>query len=213
VPGLRKSLVDDSSSLLQAGAKGGRQGNVLLLRHPDVPWPECDCVTRGPQSFGRALHLGLGSGHEREATLVCNSAGMPFQDSSFKRVVLWHVVDTGDEPELAEACRVLEHGGELLVLGINPYGLRSRLESEAKALPRLHSSRLEARLHELSMEVDAVLGVGFYGVTNRIVQRGQVSGLLLPFVDLLLIRAKPIDTTPMNALRLGQFRAGVAPTS
>lgn len=192
---------------------GGRQGNVLLLRHPDIPWPECACVTRGPQSFGRALHLELGSGRERESTLFCNSAELPFQDSSFRRVVLWHVIDTAEEPELVEACRVLDHDGELLVLGINPFGLRFRLESEAKALPHLHTSRLEARLHELSMEVDAVLGVGFYGVTNRILQRGQVSGLLLPFVDLLLIRAQPINSTPMNALRLDQFQAGVAPTA
>jgi hypothetical protein len=210
---MRKPLADDSSSLLQTGSLGGRQGNVLLIRHPEVSWPDCDCVTRGPQSFDRSLHLVLGAGQERESRLVCSSAELPFQEYTFKRVVLWHVISAGDEPELSEACRVLVPGGELLVLGINPLGLRARLDREAKNLPQLHSRQLQARLRELNMEVDAVLGAGFIGLTNRTMRHGQLSGLLLPLVDLVLVRAQPAESPPMNALRLEQFQAGVAPTA
>ncbi len=202
-----------SSGLLQAAAQGGRQGNVLLIKHSDLPWPEVSAVAREQQSFGRAVHLSLGAGPERYSGMQCRSDELPFLDASFRQVALWHVVATGQEAELAEACRVLLPGGELLILGLNHLALGARFDRQAKMLPRLHRQALDQQLQELGMEITGAMGTGLAGLGSANIRQGAWSGLLLPFVDQLVLRAQHVHPSGLTPLRLQRIPAGVAPSA
>jgi hypothetical protein len=208
-----KSLTLDSAVLLQQASQAGRQGSALLIKHPALPWPEASCVERNQQSFGRAVHLSQGVGTERYSGLHCRSEELPFMEACFKQVALWHVIAAGEEAELAEACRVLAPGGELLLVGLNSSGLRARRDKEAKDLPRLQRHALELLLPQLGMEVVAVSGAGLLGVPSRAFQRNGLGTLLLLMADLVVIRAQAVNPPSVSPLRLKQFQAGVAPTA
>ncbi len=212
------SLTRDSAELLQKACQAGQQGSVLLIKHPSLPWPPLSCIERNQRSFGLAVHLDQGKCSERHSGLQSRSDELPFVEASFKQVALWHIIATGREKELAEACRVLAPGGELLVLGLNSNGVRSRRDKQAKLLPRLQRQGLSRRLLDLGMEVTGVLGVGLFGsglfgLGSRVFQQRGFGALLLPVADLIVIRAQAINPANIAPMRLGQFQAGVAPTS
>jgi len=216
--GAAKSLALDSAALLQKACRAGRQGSVLLIKHPALPWPELSCIERNQRSFGLAVHLEQGKSAERYSGLQSRSDELPFLESSFKQVALWHVIATGQEAELAEACRVLAPDGELLLLGLNSAGLRARRYQQAKNLPRLKRQALSRRLSELGMEVTGVLGTGLlgaglFGLADRVFQQNGFGALLLPVVDLLVIRAQAVNPASASQVRLERFRAEVAPTA
>jgi SAM-dependent methyltransferase len=209
----RKSLSQASSELLQATASDSRQGSVLLIKHPGLPWPEVSCVERNQQSFGRALHLNLGKAAERYSGMLCNSQEMPFVEHSFRQIVLWHVLDNEQQLELAEACRVLAPAGELLILGLNPWGWRARCEAQARELPRLHAHRLVRYFPTLGLKLKEVRGAGFAGWGSAVVHQHGLSRPMLPFTDLLVLVAEHSHPATFSPLRLNEFQAGVAPTA
>ncbi len=209
----RESLTLDSTALLQKACRAGRQGSVMLIKHPALPWPEVDCVERNQQSFGRAVHLNQDDITERYSGLQCRSDELPFLDDSFKQVVLWHVIASGQEAELTEACRVLATDGELLILGLNSRGLGTSRNRAATQLPRLKLHALIRRLPELDMETNNVLGAGLLGFSTGVFQQNIWGTLLLPVADLVVIRARAVNPANIDLLRVKQFRTGIAPTA
>jgi SAM-dependent methyltransferase len=207
------SLTIDSAALLHKACQAGQQGSVLLVKHPLLPWPQVSCIERNQRSFGLAVHLDKGKSAERQSGLLSRSDELPFVEASFKQVALWHVIATGKEAELEEACRVLAPGGELLILGLNSKGFRARRDKEARDLPRLHWRALDRILAELGMEITGVLGAGIVGISSKAFQQNGLGALILPVADLLVIRARAVNPANASPVRLEQFRAGVAPSS
>lgn len=204
--------------MLKSACRVGQQGSALLIKHSTLAWPELSCIERNQRSFGLAVHLQQGKSAERYSGLQSRSGELPFLESSFKQVALWHVIATGQEAELAEACRVLAPGGELLILGLNSKGVRARRDKQAKHLPRLRWRALGRVLPELGMEVTGVLGTGLLGagllgLAGRVFQQNGFGALLLPVVDLLVIRVQAANPASASPVRLERFRAEAAPTA
>jgi len=214
--GLSTPRLNGSAALLEMAAQGSgqsnRQGSVLLIKHPLLPWPEAESVARDKQCFGQALHLSLGRGTERYSGLQLSSDELPFVDATFRQVALWHVIATGKEAELEEACRVLQPGGELLVLGLNQMAVGARFDRTAIELPRLHRQSLDERLSELDMEVTGAWGSGLAGIGSTIFRQDGWSGILLPFADQVVLRVEHVHPAGLSPLRMERFQAGVAPS-
>jgi SAM-dependent methyltransferase len=207
----QQTLLQASCDLLQSTARDTRTGSVLLIKHPLLPWPDAECVERNQQSFGRAVHLSKGTGPERYSGLVASSVELPFVEHSFQQVVLLHVLEHGQQAELAEASRVLAHSGELLVLGLNPWGWRSRRDAMAAGLPRLAVRNLARSLPGMGMKLQEIRGAGCLGRGNKVITQQGFGGLLLPFVDLQVLVAVHSHPATFTPLRLDHLEAGVAP--
>jgi len=219
--GLRPHRLAGSTALLQVAVQscsqlsgqGGRHGNVLLIKHSSLSWPEAGTMAGDQNSFGLALHMSLGRGTERYSGLLGHSSELPFVDAVFRRVLLWHVIAAGREPELAEACRVLQPGGELLVLGLNQMAIGARFDQTITTLPRLHRQSLEEHLSELEMEVTGAWGSGMAGVASPVFWHNGWSGLLLPFADQLVLRVQHAEPVGLSPLPMARFQAGIAPSA
>ena len=207
------SLPGESSELLQRASVRQQQGNVLLIKHRRLPWPQASCLVRDERSFGLGVHLEMENTLGRYDLLHCRSGELPFSEQSFLRVALVHVLETGHEAELSEACRVLAPGGELLLLGLNANGLRCRLDKAAAHLPRFGLTMIRHRLLELGMTVDARLGVGCLGINRLALPPGGVGPLLCNVADLVVVRASHNQGPPLSPLRLNEFQPGVAPSA
>jgi len=213
MPGWSEQKLRASCAMLQAAVLGGRQGNVLLIKHAVLPWPNALCVARDQQSFGQAFQISMGAGKERYSGLSCRSKELPFTDASFRQVVLWHVIAAGQEPELQEACRVLSPGGDLLIVGLNHLAVGARFDRKSKQLPRLHFQMLGQRLQDLEMEVTGAMGTGLAGIGNAIIRQGSWSGLLLPFADQILLKVQHVSPSGLSPLLLDRFQAGAVPSA
>lgn len=210
------SLAGLSSALLEHTAGDDRKGNVLVIRHQRVSAPESPCLNRDEHTFGLALCLRQGIPQLPdlpEAMVDCVSMALPFEDGAFRRVVLYLVTQDGSEPELAEACRVLQPGGELLVLGLNSRSWSSRGVCRKENLPALKVPEVLTHLHQLDMFVDARFGVGLLGKSNPWMAWNRPSGLFLPFADIVVIRARHNEEQAAMRLKLKRFPAGVLPTA
>lgn len=209
VSGAAQDISDQSSELLQHAGLPRKQGNVLLIKHAALPWPAGDCLERNEASFDRAVHLSLGAGTERFTGLSCRSAELPFTEACFRLVILWHVLAEGAEAELQEAQRVLAVGGDLLILGLQQ-GVPGKSGWQQPDLPQLRRRQLLGRLQSTGMEVVSVLGSGLPVNRNWVMRRSGLSGALLPFARLVLIRARHANGDALSPLRLQDFRSGVA---
>lgn len=216
VSGDFRALAEESGELLQHAHLEGRLGHVLLIRNPALAWPESPGLERNQGSFDRAIHLDLGSGSERFSGLACRTFELPFQEDSFRRVMLWHVIADGEEPELAEALRVLAAGGELLILGaqrhaaamVNP-GRTGVPPGAEPAVPRLQRRQVLRKLKEAGMEIAAVTGSGLPLTRNRPIRRMSPGGILLPLSRLLLVRAQPANPQLPGLIQPEKFSARV----
>jgi hypothetical protein len=203
----------ESGLLLQQAGLEGMQGNVLLVKHPALDWPQSRLLERGKTSFDRAIHLDLGTAIERFSGLSCRTSELPFMEASFRRVVLWHVIATGEEAELAEALRVLATGGELLVLGIQQRARSLSVAGPEDAIPRLQRMPLMRCLREAGMEIVSVTGSGLPIARNWPIRRPGPAGVLLPFASLVLVRARHGNPGSPSLQRLDSFRARMARTT
>lgn len=213
VSGLNQSWSDESCSLLQKADLPGKQGNVLLIKHPELSWPDGNCLERNQQSFDRAIHLNLGAGTERFSGLSCRSQELPFVEASFRLVVLWHVLGTGEEAELAEACRVLAAGGDLLILGLQQRKFMTDAGGQGTSLPVLQRRRVLHNLQDAGMNLVTAMGTGLPMCKHWVVQQAGLTGMLLPLSRLLLLQARHGNPAMPSPLRLDGFRAGIAPTT
>ena len=210
------SLLSLSSALLDHTAGDDRKGNVLVIRHHRVPAPDSPCLNRDEHTFGLALCLRQGMPQlpdVPEARVDCLSASLPFEDGVFRRVILYLTSRDGSEPELQEACRVLQPGGELLVLGLNGRSPSSRGLCRRVNLPALDVGKVQSRLLHQGMYVDARFGAGLLGKSVPWMAWNRLSGLLLPFADIVVIRARHNEEHAAMRLKLKEYPAGVVPTA
>lgn len=188
-----------------AGGIGSRvpEGPRLILFNPAVPVPEF--VPR-PSKWPKAeLHI---AGVETDTALVkdgvavarANSALLPLQTARLGAVLLIHLVADGKEEVLEEACRTVQPGGFVLILGLNRLGLRHLTDRSGRRLPAISPLAVRARLEELEMNVISTLAAGFLrGDRPGDLNRGPAR-MLIPLADLFLIVARPVTPKIMTPL-------------
>ncbi len=205
--------MQESTLLLHQAGLEGMQGNVLLVKNPALEWPQSRFLERGRTSFDRAIHLDLGIATERFSGLWCRTSEMPFMEASFRRVVLWHVIATGEEAELAEALRVLATGGELLILGLQQRPRPRTAARPENAIPRLQRVPLLRSLGEAGMEIVSVTGSGLPLAGNWAIRQPGPAGILLPFANQVLVRVRHGNPGTFSLQRLDGFRTRMARTT
>lgn len=165
-----------------------------------------------------ALRLAAGSAEadlEWGEFVVARSGtrSLPFQTDSFGAVFLCHMVSQGEEEELAEACRLVQPGGRLFILGLNRIGLRNLRGRSLRSVPAIRPLALRSRLEALDM---SVLGLHGAGLLRRewpqTMSRG-IARLFLPLADLFLIVAKPVEPKILNPLKKRKLRGVAAPSA
>ncbi|MGD2130615.1 MAG: methyltransferase domain-containing protein [Lysobacterales bacterium] len=184
-------------------------GGVLEIHHPLAPFVDPALLDRRCGAFGVALSLSLDDPMDGSQRVCCASSQLPFQDRVFGLVVLHHVLENGDEPELVEAVRVLRRGGELLILGLNRFGWRYRRQDASGRLPGLAPLCITRRLHAMGMVIQGSAGAGLAGQSAPPFMSRGASRLGLPFADLLMLQARHRDTPEVTPLRFRKSRTGV----
>ena len=206
-----------SSQLLQKVVGDDRKGNVLVICHGGLAPPECPRLMRDERRFGLALCLRTGARQpalEPEYSLDCASNALPFQDEVFRAVILFQVIQDGTEQELDEACRVLNRGGELLLIGLNRSSWSGVRTCRGATVPALRLAKVRAGLEARDMVIDRMLGAGLMGLFARPCMESKTfSAAALPFADVLLLRARHRERPQPTRMRLKEFRAGAVPTS
>lgn len=182
---------------------------VLEIHHPLAPFVDPALLDRRCGAFGVALSLSLDGSMDTSQRVCCASSQLPFQDRVFGLVVLHHVLENGDEPELAEAVRVLRRGGVLLILGLNRFGWRYRRQDASSRLPGLAPLCITRRLRAMGMVMQGSAGAGLAGQSAPPFMSRGASRLGLPFADLLLLQARHRDTPEVTPLRFRKSRTGV----
>lgn len=192
-----------------------RHARILQIAHASLTAPDVS-GGEGVRSFGLGLVMRCGDGLTEgpEGRLVrCASGELPFVDEAFRSVILYHVIENGDEAELEEACRVLVPGGDLLIIGVNRtswVGIDGRAWPE---LPRLHGVRVSMRLRALGMRVEERQGAGLLGRARPAVIGRRWQGLVLPVADVVLLRARHRNQPLAQSPKLKDVPAGLAPTT
>lgn len=200
-----------------AESSGSRLASApsLVIFSPAAPGPDLQSLV---QSRGApALRLASTDGADLEWGAISvartSSRALPLQTAMFGAVMLCHVLARGDEPELAEACRLLQPGGRLFIVGLNRSGLRYWRMRSSTGLPGMSPLALRARLEALDMQVLRLHAAGFLqSLWPRRMNRGPAR-LLVPFADMCMIVAKPVDPTIMNPLAKSKLRAVGAPSA
>lgn len=179
-----------SEGLLRSAGHSRIRGNLLQLCHPGAPRLGSGLLERSGPALGLSICLSQGEQTAGERDVLCHSAELPFQDGAFGIVVLHHMVGDGEEPELAEAARVLSRNGVLLVLGLNRFGWRYRAQDGGERLPGLAPLRIRACLDRLDMAVKGFAGAGLAGRAGPVFMNSGLLGLASPLADVVLLQAQ-----------------------
>lgn len=188
---------------VQGHAADVPDGPRLVMFNPDAPVPGFDL--RHDPWRGIGLRI---AGTEPEADLLQNenrvartsSVPLALQSSSVGAVLLGHLITHGEEEVLAEACRIVQPAGFVLVLGLNRLGLRHLADRNSCKAPGMSPLAVRAQLEKLEMNVITTLAAGFLG-GNRPEQLNRgLARMLIPLADVLLIVARPVTPKIMNPL-------------
>ena len=192
------------------------EGPNLLIFNPRAPQPAYHWLPEFGGSMGLDLKAGGQSAHlQWDGVSVAQTCSLelPLQSASLGNVILSHVVGSGHEPELREACRVLRPGGNLFMMGLNRIGFRYLLDGSGDTLPGLRPLAVKGHLEQFDMSVEMMLAAGFLRQDwPRQMNRGAAR-LFIPLADLLLIVARKIEPqilTPLTASRLRAVGASSA---
>ena len=217
-PGNQRSILD----LLEKRVCGEWERSIdnhppvapsLVIFNQAVPPP--DFELSGGYNEGMALSLKSGLEEVRllwgETTVgFTSSADLPIQSSSLGAVFLSHIVADGSEPELEEACRVLQPGGMLLIMGLNRYGVRYLKDRTKSGLPGIRPLLVRERLEQNEMSVKRMLAAGFFNSARPGRMNTGPGRALVPVSDLLLIIARKYEPrlfTPVSRRQLHTARA------
>lgn len=139
----------------------------------------------------------------------CHSQALPFVDDAFDLVILHHVLEDGQEPELQEARRVLKPGGDLFVLGQGSLGWRARLSRRGADRPAIKLLPLCQQLRRRAFVLERCAGCGLAGIPvywERVWQRPA-----LPFADCVVLHGRHRPLEPIvRRLRFAQPRPAAA---
>lgn len=224
--GSENSVIDDSvlkdqenrvyKEWKRSGENRTPGGPRLMLFNPAVVEPEFSTFSE----YGGELVLRMES--TGESSRLCwgeipvvraHSHELPLQTESHGLVLLSHVVSNGTEPELDEACRVLQPGGVLLIMGLNHIGFRFFRERSGRDVPGLRPLMVRERLERLDMNVRILLAAGFM---NRQWPDNINSGaarILVPVADLLMIVARKNEPRLASPFKRTQLRTVSAPSA
>ena len=192
------------------------KGSILLIRNGVLLPPECAALDRDVHSFGLAISLvqaATQTPFSAGAVLDCASGELPFQDAVFNAVILYMCMADGSENELGEACRVLIPGGELVVLGPNRMSWSGIKTLRRAPVPAMNMTRLRRALDARDMVVKSVRGMGLLGRSGPVLDGNLLSGLALPFADVVLLSARHRGRPQLSRLDMKEFPAGALPTA
>lgn len=198
-----------SEGLLRSAGRTGIRGNLLELHHPAAPLFDPILLHSPTHGYGVSICLSQDDRAGQGQSVRCRSAQLPFQDGVFNMVVLHHVIGDGDEPELAEAARVLARNGVLLLLGLNRLGWRYRTQDGSPRLPGLAPLRVKLRLDAIDMVMQGFAGAGLAGRQRPVFLNDGLPGLATPFADLVLLQAHHRDSPGVTPLRFSKPRSAV----
>jgi SAM-dependent methyltransferase len=198
-----------SEGLLRSAGRTGIRGNLLEIHHPAAPLFDPLFLHTASEAFGVSISLAQHDHSVANRRVCCESGQLPFQDRVFRMVVLHHVVSDGRESELAEACRVLDRGGVLIVLGLNRMGWRYRTQSAYRRLPGLAPLKVRSRLNELEMTMQGFAGAGLAGLSGPEFMSGGLGGLVAPVADLVLLQARHHDSPEVTPLLYRKPRSAI----
>lgn len=198
-----------SEGLLRSVSRAALPGNVLEIRHAAAPMLNPEYLRTAGYDLDEFFSLNRGSEPCSGQPVVCDTAGLPFQDSVFSMVVLHHVVSLGMESELEEAVRVLAGDGVLIILGINRMGWRFRFQGDLCRLPGIAPLKVKARLDQLEMAMQGFAGAGLFGMQRPVFMRSGIAGLGSPIADVVLLQARHISGPEMTPLRFRKLGAGI----
>ena len=197
-----------SEGLLSSAGRTGVKDNLLEIHHAAAPLFDPVFLHSPSELFGISISLS-----QDENTLgqkvSCDSDQLPFQDRSFRMVVLHHVISDGREAELSEAVRVLARDGVLILLGLNRMGWRFRTQDRIWRLPGMAPLKVKSRLQGLGMTMQGFAGAGLFGMKRPAWMHSGLSSLGAPLADLVLLQARHADSPEVTPLRFRKPRAGV----
>lgn len=178
-----------------------RPRRVLLVS------PQADCRTLlpddDPGAYAVMLSPSPGTGGR---TVKCADRSLPFQSRVFDLVLAEHVLCDGLEPFLPEFERVLEGGGQLVILGLGFWSSRYRLSRQGDVPAAIRPLRLCRVLERRDFTIEQCSGAGVIGSGAR-----TGSGWKKPLVGLsdeILIRARSQGSGRIvTPLRFGRARA------
>lgn len=175
----------------------------LVLFNPAVPVPESNpWPSTSPEAELQIAGVETDTALVQDSVIVAraNSALLPVQTASLGAVLLVHLVADGKEEVLEEACRTVQPGGFVLILGLNRLGLRHLTKRSGGRLPAMSPLAVRGRLENLEMNVISTLAAGFLcGDRPGDLNRGPAR-MLIPLADLLLIVAQPVTPRIMTPL-------------
>lgn len=167
-------------------------------------------------AFGLSLTLRAGADRAAPAAwpgVHCATGELPFIDGAFRCVTLYHVIASGDEAELREACRVLAPGGDLIIVGLNHCGWTGFDSGAWAEVPRLRPARVRRKLRELDMVLAGHLGAGLLGRSRPGVMEQAWQRPIVSVADVVLLHARHVNRPFMTLSRLKSAPAGLAPTA
>lgn len=166
---------------VQAVLAARRPRRVLLVSgtRDDLELPDrADCeVTRAALVPPRSTRA-----------VACRSGDLPFQARVFDLVIALQVLSDGLEPALGELLRVLEPGGQLLVLGAGRWSLARRRDPQLRQAPTIRLAGLSRALRRRSFIIELRRGQGCCGL--RIATGEGWRRPLLGFSDAIMVAAR-----------------------
>lgn len=180
--------------------RAGLSGNVLEIHNTATLVMNLDSLRAATREFGVFISLNQGNEPDFDQPLLCETAKLPFRDSMFSMVVLYHVVSDGMESELDEAVRVLARDGVLIILGINRMGWRFRFQDRFRKLPGIAPLKVKTRLAHLDMTMQGFAGAGLFGLMRPEFMGSGLPGLGSPIADVILLQARYSSGPEMTPL-------------
>lgn len=167
--------------------------------------PDPDCASLLPGEGGHVVIISR-PGNGIAPSVECAGDSLPFQSRVFDLVLAEHVLSHGAEPGLAEFERVLEGGGQLVVLGLGFWGSRYRLSRRDGAPTAIRPMRLCRELEYRDFTIEECAGAGIAGAQVR--TGGGWKKPLLGVCDEVMIRARSQGSSRIvTPLRMGRTQA------
>ena len=203
---LRLKALGRWSHELIAGANLQPSMGPVLLLGQDCGWSDPD------HAIYSRLSMVVTQNREMTCVRWFDPTELPFQDSSFDRIILFHMLTDGEESELKEACRVLSQSGRFIIIGLNRLGWTFRTQksqaSTEHQLPGIKLLKLRANLARLGMRSEYFAGTGIFGkdlptsglLSGRLLVEGSRK-LLAPVSDLVIMSGTSVDRSMVTPLR------------
>ncbi len=187
-----------ATRLLQPLMERHRPQRVLILKHDASP----DVVIQ-VSSSAEIVRL---SNNERPegAQIIARLDAMPFEDVAFDLVIIQHLIADGSEDTLTEATRVLAPGGDLVICGLNYYGLRYHSRRRGNRYPGIKINRTIFHLNSNLFTIKHCLRSGFLGMSRPLAHE-SLTGLTLPFADRVVLHAR--HRSGAQPLRLADLKS------